>query len=571
MAMISRSKNPVMIIGLCLAAVTIATYWPVSRFGFVNYDDPYYVYENPHVSSGLTAQGIVWAFTTHYCSNWHPLTWLSHALDCQLFGLDPRAQHLVNLLLHVANTLLLFQILFRTTAAPWRSAFVAGVFALHPLHVESVAWIAERKDVLSTLFWMLTVWAYVRYVEHFRAVDPQSRKYYRLALLFFALGLASKPMLVTLPFVLLLLDYWPLGRAPQLQMNGLVPLFKEKVPFFVLTILSCAVTFWAQHAGGAVESFERLPVGYRVANATVSYLRYAAKTVWPHRLAVFYPQGLWPMWTIIAAGALLVAVTIWVRASARRQPQFLVGWLWYLGTLVPVIGFVQVGRQSMADRYTYVPMIGLLIMIAWSIPSSIASQPWAKRLFALTAAILLGACVILCRQQISYWQNSETLFRHALTITPSNATALNNLGSALERAGRVKEAFGQFEEAVRLNPGDWRAQFNLGTTLLSLGRIQNAIPHLQRAAEMKPDLPAVRNALGVAFLNAADIEKAKAEFERVLELDPSSADAHYNLGLVLRRMGKTEEAVAHFEKAVQLRPDFTKARDELSPFTIRRQ
>jgi Tfp pilus assembly protein PilF len=560
-------------IGLCLAMVTAVVYWPVTHFGFVNYDDPYYVYENPHLRAGLTLQGIVWAFTTNYRSNWHPVTWMSHLLDYQLFGLNAGGHHLVNVLLHVASAWLLFHVLYRMTAAPWRSAFVAAVFALHPLHVESVAWVTERKDVLSALFWMLTMWAYVRYVEQ------PGRHRYLLALGLYALGLMAKPMLVTLPFVLLLLDYWPLRRTAWLPAgataSGAPPaaaggharigrLLLEKLPFVVLAVGSCVVTFWAQHTGGAVESLGRLPLDQRIANAMVSYVRYLAKTLWPVRLAVFYPYGLWPRPVVLGAGIALIVATALAIGNARRRPPVTVGWLWYLSTLVPVIGLVQVGAQAMADRYMYLPMIGLLIIVAWSVPRRIAEHPFQGRLLAAGAAVLLAVCAALCRIQVGYWRSSETLFRHALAITPGNPVAHNNLGSALKTAGRTGQAIQEFEEALRLDPKDWRAQLNLGICLLELGRFADAIQHLRQAVRTEPRSPVAHNTLGVALLNAGQYEEAASQFERALELDALSAEPHYNLGLVMRKQGRIQEAIAHFEQAVRLKPGFAKAREELA-------
>lgn len=567
----SQSRRDLLIC-LCLAIATMVVYWPVTRFGFVNYDDPYYIYENPHLRAGLTVKGIVWAFTTNYRSNWHPVTWLSLLLDYQLFGLNAGGYHLMNVLLHVASSLLLFRVFYRMTACPWRSAFVAAVFALHPLHVESVAWVTERKDVLSGLFWMLTLWAYVRYVE-----QPGGQKYL-LALGFYALGLMAKPMLVTLPFVLLLLDYWPLRRAPWLRLDpseratsqpagkltGTTGLLVEKLPFLGLAVASCAVTFWAQHTGGAVESLGRLPLDYRAANAVVSYARYLAKTVWPVRLAVFYPYGSWPGWVVAGAAIVLAVITVWVVRTARREPPVAVGWFWFLGTLVPVIGLVQVGIQAMADRYAYIPMVGLLIMVAWGLPRSVTNHRRWQRALAVGAGVALSACLILCRSQIGYWKDSETLFRHALAVTPGNAVAHNNLGAALKEAGHVNEAIREFEEALRLNPKDWRAQINLGIALLERGRFREAIEHLQQAASIEPRSAIAHNTLGVALLNAGRDETAALEFEKALELDPRSAQPHYNLGLVNRRAGKVAQAIAHFEEAVRLKPDFAEAKKELA-------
>jgi len=556
------------LICLCLVLVTLAVYWPVRHYQFVNYDDIYYVYLNPHVRAGLTPGGVAWAFTSHYRSNWHPLTWLSHMLDCEIFGLDAGAQHLVNVAFHAVNVLLLFLVLNRMTRAPWRSAFVAALFALHPLHVESVAWIAERKDVLSAFFFMLTLWAYVGYVERLSVISDQlsgkqistnhqspATGFYVLALVFFALGLMSKPMVVTLPFVLLLLDYWPLGRMfcrarmpegfraaasagnpdirrglPALQsLNsgsmdfapkpcGFGRLIVEKLPFFTLSALSCIVTIWAQR--GAIGSLEKFPLAARLANAVVAYAAYLVKAVWPTHLAVFYPYHKLPLQVIVLSVVVLIIISAWTLWQARRAPQFIVGWLWYWGTLVPVIGLVQVGQQSMADRYTYLPLIGIFVMLAWAIPD-LVFEPGARRTHDTTVAagfslrgtdapmkgaatrnsVLLGALkpvaaviavsllfvlAVLSRLQVRYWENTETLFDHALQVTKDNWIAHYNLGFALAQAGKIPEALQQFEEAVKIKPDYADAQYNLGRALILEGRAPEAVGHWETAAESNP-------------------------------------------------------------------------------------
>jgi predicted negative regulator of RcsB-dependent stress response len=539
-ALSRRQRNLVIWLGLVLA--TAAVYWPVRHFGFVNYDDQSYVYENPHVQRGLSLEGIAWSFSTDSEANWHPLTWLSHMLDCQLFGLNAGGHHLVNLLFHLVSTLLLFHILSRMTAAPWRSAFVAALFALHPLHVESVAWIAERKDVLSALFWMLTMWAYVRYAETLHASRSSLGVWYGLSLFFFTLGLMAKPMLVTLPFVLLLLDYWPLGRTRwtdsvtgEKEKVTLGRLLLEKLPFFALTIVSCGLTLWAQRAGGAVESVEHLPISGRIANALVSYARYLGKAFWPDGLAVFYPFEKLPLEGIMGAGAILLGVSIWAVWNVRRKPPFVVGWLWYLGTLVPVIGLVQVGSQAMADRYSYLPLIGVFIMMAWSLPNSVMERPRLRLLVAVAAVVLLSICAVLSRRQLSYWQNSITLFEHALAVTGPNDVAHLNLGNAFLTTGRIPDAIAHYEQALRVKPAE--AHGNIGSALMRLGRVQEAIGHFEQALLAKPDYAEAHYNLGLALAQLGNLSEAIKHWEQALQIKPDYAEAHYNLGGALWQTG----------------------------------
>ncbi len=577
MAEISQRWRNVLIC-LCLVLVTTIVYWPVRNFEFVNYDDLYYVYENPQVQRGLTRQGLAWAFTAAHSDNWHPLTWLSHMLDCQLFGLDAGAHHLVNVVFHIANTLLLFGVLRRMTAAPWRSGFVAALFALHSLHVESVAWVAERKDVLSAFFWMLTMWAYVRYVETLnvqRSSLPTPRSplhaFYGLALLFFALGLMAKPMVMTLPFALLLLDYWPLGRTPWAKPatgeNLKIPpgrLLKEKLPFLALTVVSCGVTYWAQRIGGAIESLARLPVGDRIANAAVSYLRYLGKVFWPGGLAVFYPCQKWPVEIVAGAVAVLIALSVWAIRSARREPHFVTGWFWYLGTLVPVIGLVQVGEQSMADRYTYLPSIGLFMMAAWCVPSSAIGQRAGRMIAAATMALLLGACAVLSRSQVRHWRNSVTLFRHALAVTKDNYVAHLNLGVALAQAGRVEEAVEHLEDALRIKPGYADVHFNLGLALVLLGKIPEAMSHWEQALRIRPGFAKAHYNLGLVLWQAGKTQGAIGHFKQALRIQPDYAEAHVNLGLALEQTGNPREAIGHYEQALRIKPDTPEVQNNLA-------
>jgi protein O-mannosyl-transferase len=572
------------LIGACLAAAITAVYWPVCHCDFTNYDDNEYVTANPHVQAGLTLQGLVWAFTTSHAGNWHPLTWVSHMLDCQMFGDNAGAHHVVNVLFHIANTLLLFLVLQRMTAAPWRSAWVAALFGLHPLHVESVAWVAERKDVLSALFWMLTMWAYLRYVER-----PKGARY-ALTVGLYALGLMAKPMVVTLPFVLLLLDYWPLGRTRWMKSaiggSATVPLsrlLQEKVPLLVLAAASCGVTYWAQHRGRAVVSLEYLSVGERVANAVVSYVLYMGKTVWPvvvavsypHQLwrgimhnydfgrhvglAVFYPHQHWPLGVVLGAGVVLVGVTGVVFWRGGRAPQWVVGWMWYVGTLVPVIGLVQVGSQSMADRYSYIPLVGLFLMVAWGAPWGGIEQRVRRMAAATTAVVLLIMCAGLSFFQIDYWKNSETLSRHALNVTKGNALAHLNLGYALSAQGSNEEAMAEYREALRINPNYVEAHNNLGLTLAGLGKTEEAMAEYREALRIDPNCAEAHNNWGNILVQQGKLTEAVAEYAAALRINPNYAQARSNLGLALAGLGQTAEAIAAYAEAVRIKPDYAEA------------
>jgi len=540
-------------------------YWPVCHYGFVNYDDDVYVTANAHVRSGLTLHGLVWAFTTNYAANWHPLTWLSHMLDWQLWGGRAGAHHLVNVLLHIANTLLLFGVLSRMTASAWRSALVAGLFALHPLHVESVAWVSERKDVLSTCFWLLSMWAYVRYAE-----QPGSRRYLT-ALGLYALGLMAKPMVITLPFVLLLLDYWPLGRTPWTEALGsenvLTPpsqLIREKLPFLALGAMSAVLTYWVQRSGGAVVPLVNVSMGTRIANALLSYMRYVWMTFWPMKLAVFYPlHGGVPLTTTLAAAAALLGITATVIWWGRRGPWFVTGWFWYLGTLVPVIGLVQVGAQSMADRYTYVPSIGLFIMVCWCVQCRAMKWPIVEEIALVAAGAALALCMVLSRLQVGYWKDSETLFRHALAVTQNNWVAHNNLGIALGRAGNRDEAIDEWEQALRIRPDYAEAHNNLGLALSDAGKLNESIGHYEQALALKPDLVEANYNLGVALLQTGKAQDAISHLEQVLRTKPDYADAHNNLGIALSQTGKPAEAIEHYEQALRIRPDYAEAHNNL--------
>ncbi len=573
--MIKPSQARNVLVSLCLSALVVGAYAPVRHFGFINFDDRDYVYQNPEVLSGLTLQGIRWAFKTNHAANWHPVTWLSHMLDCQLFGLNPGAQHMVNVLFHVASTLLLFHILNLMTTAPWRSAFVAALFALHPLHVESVAWVAERKDVLSAFFWMLTLWTYVKYAEALKACPPSAdsrvRVFYGLALLSFTLGLMSKPILVTLPFVLLLLDYWPLGRTPWAKPvvgerleRSLTQLLVEKLPFLALSAVSCVVTVWAQRSGRAVASMEALAFNDRLANATVSYVWYIGKMIWPTALAVLYPYHEWSLRVVLWAGVALLGISVVIAWRARREPYLAVGWLWYVGTLVPAIGLVQVGVQSAADRYTYLPSIGLFMMLAWSVPRALVGQRFLRWATAMVGTGLVAACAVLCKAQVGYWRNSETLFRHDLEVTRPNWTAYNNLALAFAAEGKLQEATKYFEQALRLKPEYAESHYNFGLALAGQGRLPEAIEQWKQAVQINPDYAEAEFNLGVAFQQTGKPQEAVQHFQQVVRIKPDSAEAYYNLGNALVLAGRPEDSIRCYQEALRLKPDYADARYNLA-------
>ncbi len=622
-------NRQITLIYLLLTVTALVAFWQVIQCGFINYDDPKYVTGNIHIQHGITAEAIRWAFTTGYASNWHPLTWMSHMLDVRLFGLNPRWHHLTNLLFHIANTLLLFFVFHRMTKAPWKSAFVAALFALHPLHVESVAWVTERKDVLSTFFWMLTMASYISYVEH-KTEDgrrkteggghPSSVLRYLAVLILFALGLMSKPMLVTLPFVLLLLDFWPLQRmqvSPQssgkkgarsekenpkleqkprsankrksgkrntgqaiaqssvlsasspgsdaelgthkrscpdwenqpdsynvrpgpersegpasrpasivnadankvrVQSSALRPLLLEKLPLFVLTVLSCIVTFIAQQKGGAVKTIEAFPIGVRIANAFVSYIIYIGKMVWPANLAVYYPHpGLWPWWQVPGAVLLLGVVTFAVIRGAKRFPYLAVGWLWFGGTLVPVIGIVQVGSQAMADRYTYVPLIGLFVMAAWGIPELLKKWRYRKEaLFAASALVLLSLSTVTWTQ-VGYWRNNIALCNHSLKVASPSDVIYCNRGIAYYELGNHRQALSDYDRAIENNP-----------------KYANAY-----------------NDRGIVHGELASYRLAIEDFDRAIEINPEYAEAYYNRGITHARFGNRGHAIEDMKTAAK--------------------
>ncbi len=563
----SRSWAGVLV-SLFLILATLAIFWPVKNSQFINLDDWEYVIENPHVLNGLSFKEVAWAFTTKHASNWHPLTWLSHMLDIELYGLNPGGHHLTNLIFHLASTLLLFWIFKWTTGMLWRSGFVALLFALHPLHVESVAWVAERKDVLSTFFWMLTMMAYVHYVRQ------TSLKRYFMVFLSLALGLMSKPMLVTLPFVLLLLDYWPLGRlrlglgeqrsrGKPSEKPGAFRLVWEKAPLFILVIVSCLLTMWAQR--GAMVSLEVFPLGVRIANALVSYVSYIGKMIWPARLAVLYPysEGL-PAWQVLGADLFLLGVSVLAIREVRRRPYLVAGWLWYLGTLVPVIGLVQVGAQAMADRYTYVPLIGLFVMVVWGIAECLAGWRYRRVLLPVSAAFVTALLMTLTRIQLQYWHDSDRLYRHSLEVTERNYQIHYNLGVTLTKEGRNDEAKAQYAEALKTRPDYYKALSAMGMILSREGKYSEAIAYYEKSLRINPDYEDTHYNLGQAFFRMGKYEKAVAAYREVIRIKPDDAEAHVLLGVALTRQGKYEEAISSFNEAIHIAPNLVNAHNNLA-------
>ena len=585
--------------GVCifLAAIIWVVFGQTLGHEFVNYDDDLYVYENPAVTRGLTLQGIIWAFTHVHCSNWHPLTWVSHMLDCQFYGLSPGGHHLTNILFHTATAILLFLILRQMTGALWRSAFVAAVFAIHPLRVESVAWVAERKDVLSGLFFMLTIGAYARYAQRRSRVEPSSLRSaasgsrepraqsvsaldprlpaldYCLVLLFFALGLMCKPMLVTLPFVLLLLDYWPLNRLradaasePVFRLAGrLVPrrLVFEKLPLLGLAVASCAVTIFAQTK--SILPFENMSLSLRMGNASISCVAYLGQMFWPLGLAVLYPftAGGVGVSEVVLSLVLLAGISTGVFILRRRRPYFLTGWLWYLIMLAPVIGIVQVGAQARADRYTYLPQIGLYLLLTWAAADLCAGWRHRRVVLGGGSTIILMALIFCARAQTVYWRNSESLWTHTLACTSDNFIGHNNLGTALLKTGNADEAMVHYQMALEIKPDFAEAHNNLGNFLFQKGSVDEAMVHYQMALEIKPDYAEAHYNLGYALLKMGNVDEAIAHFQKALQIKPDYAEAHNNLGYALIQKGSVDEAIPHFQKALQIKPDYADAHNNL--------
>ena len=598
----TRDKRQwVLIACFFLLLVSSSVYWQVSHFDFINFDDDVYVTDNRHVRSGLTKENLAWSFSFQDKEKtyWHPLTWISHMLDVELYGMDAGRHHLINVLFHIASTLVLFLALNRMTGALWRSAFVAALFALHPINVESVAWIAERKNVLSTFFWMLTLLAYAVYHERRGMVR------YFTVLFVFSLGLLAKPMLVTLPFVLMLLDYWPLNRIrfqPPIRdsLSLASRLILEKVPFLILSGLSVYFSMASVKGMGNEITLQSIPLMLRIENALISYLIYIGKLIWPTHLTVFYPYPVRiPLWQVLGALVVLMVISVAVIRALRKFPYLGVGWMWYLGTFTPVIGLMQTGLwPQMADRWAYVPFIGLFIMMVWGAAELL--RRWRHKRFwmSIAAGALLTVFMVLSYLQAGYWANSLTLFSHALKITKNNALAHNNLAIVLTEHGRYDEAIyhanaaidllpnnafaynnlgfvflknhkfndaiRNFRMAIKHYPAYSKAYYNLATALMMIGNIDTAISNYRMALDLTPDNKDILNDFANAMFRQGRINEALSNYYKALHLDPRDADIYNNIGVALNHLGRFAESVRHFRMALQLNPNFVDARENLA-------
>ena len=556
--MFDKTKQVHLFIVLALMLTTLAVYWQVMDYDFTNYDDELYVTQNRWVQAGMTLEGVAWAFRTLDVSNWHPATWLSHMVISEFFGLNPLWHHLANLALHLASILLLFHVFQKMTGDPWQSGFVAALFALHPLNVESVAWVAERKGVLCTFFWMLTLWSYLRYIER-----PRVGRYCWI-LLFFILGGMAKPMIVTLPFVLLLLDYWPLERFKTFKTNdgqvvkmGLLKYgpVKEKIPLFLIVAFIAVAGFVAQQSGGALSNLETLPLGTRVSNAVVSYVLYLWKAIWPSGLTVFYPHYSIPVWQLAVSSIFLLLVSLGVILARHGRPYLAVGWFWYLGTFVPVIQLVQVGRHFTADRYAYIPLVGIFVMAVWGISDLLKSFRGMKMVLAFSSMGCLIVLGVLTWRQAGYWSDSKRLFEHGLQVVSHNYVAHNGLARALEAEGKTDEAVRHFEEALRIRPGFTDGRYNLARILAAEGKQREAVQYYLEVLEDRPDYVRAHINLANILTEQGRLNEAMGHYNEALALKKESVNAHYNLANTLLRAGRTDEAIEHYLKALNIRPD----------------
>lgn len=596
---------------LVLAVATALVYWPIHAFDFINLDDPFIIFRNPFVTGGLTWRGIAWGLGTSYFEYWHPLTWWSHMLDCELFGLHAGWHHVTSLVLHIANTLVLFLALRQMTGRLERSAVVAGLFALHPMHVESVVWLAERKDVLSTLFWLLSIWAYAGYVRALPIRTPKVELFYRLSLLMFLLGIMSKPMVITLPFVLLLLDYWPLNRyqigasGPDLSqgetkdyIGRFLKLLREKTAYFILAGISCFITFSNVKSAHNLISANKLSWGTRLANIPVSYARYLGKLVWPENMSAFYPMPAhWPTGQVIGSALILLLISWVAAARLRTAPYLAVGWCIFLGTLVPTISLVPVGWQSIADRYTYMSYVGLFMAMVWGAAEVLDRLKAGAVAPAGLAFLALLGCACVTRVQAGYWRDSFTLWPHCLAVTENNFIAHYNLGYGQQNAGQLSNAIENYEAALKIRPDDWQANLNMGRALAATGRmgdstnffvramqsqpdsplphrnlglvlmvlgdLSGAVPELTEAVRLDPHDPKSQIALGEAFAKAGKSDDAIRCFQEALRLTPGNADANYQLGVEELKQGRVDDAVASLTKATMLDPSSARARSQL--------
>lgn len=588
--MVNRNK---ILFCIFISILTVSIYWQIQGHDFIILDDPSYIYENNHVIRGLSLESVKWAFTESHVANWHPVTWISHILDHEFYELEPGGHHRTNLIFHTVNAILLFLVFMRMTGAFWQSATMATLFAIHPLHVESVAWASERKDVLSMFFMMLTIWAYIRYVE------KRETKKYLLVVLFFALGLMSKPMLVTLPFVLLLLDFWPLNRAQE----GLKKIITEKIPLFGLAIVSSLITFLVQQSDGATKSLVYYSMQSRIFNAISSYAEYLVKMVWPTKLSILYPHpGLVLLsWKVVLSGMVLIGITVLAVKTIRRAPYIAVGWFWYVGTLVPVIGFVQVGGQTMADRYTYIPLIGIFIIVAWGIPCLLKNIRRKKQILIALSMVVGSIFSFASWSQAKYWENSIVLFEHAievvddenrnfamaynslglsyyknkeyekaifhlkkcLKIDPDHWKCYHNIGDILVQKKEFQKAIRYFKRGIKINSKNYRGHNNIGVVLQRMGKVEESIKHFKKSIELKPDQGLSYYNLGKLLAENNRFNEAIFEYKKALKIDPKSFMIHLGLGNALAEKGLYPESIDHYKMAIRIKPDFPAAYENL--------
>jgi protein O-mannosyl-transferase len=564
------------IISLSLAVMVFAVYWQVHGFNFIKFDDNFYISNNQQVKNGLNFDNLLWAFspTKIKTAYWHPLTWLSHMMDCQLFGLNAGAHHLMNLFFHIVNVILLFMALNLMTGAPWESGFAAALFALHPINVDSVAWIAERKNLLATTFWMLTMLAYIRYAR-----KPDILRYLTVFCTL-ALGLLAKPMLVTLPCVLLLLDFWPLGRmelgqqripakhpdsGPAFQNAGMMRLVMEKIPFLALSIGVIIISMFSLQANNQIIDTVVAPIILRIENALVSYLMYLWKMVWPFNFSVYYPfpQTI-PFWQSLCAAMFLILVSALVVLRSKKSPYILTGWLWYLGTLLPVIGIVQGGLwPAMADRWAYIPLIGIFIIIAWGSDEIMEHWRYKLKILRPSAVIIVFTLASLTFIQAGHWKNTTSLFEHALRVTPNSCFVQNIIGNEREIQCQIDKAITHYELALQINPSFAEAHYNLGNVLVKNGKIKDAIRHFHRAIQLEPELAAPYNNLANIFYTQGEIDEAIGYYQRALDLEPNNTKAHVNMANALSQKGLMNRAISHYLKAIQLDPNQAEAYNNL--------
>jgi protein O-mannosyl-transferase len=543
-------KKHALITYIFLAMVTLAVFWQVNQFNFVNIDDDIYVTENSHIRSGITLDGIHWAFSTLHAEFWHPLTWLSLMLDYQLYGLNAGGYHVTNVILHILSTILLFWLFNRMTGAFWKSAFVAAFFALHPLRVESVAWVAERKDVLSGFFWMLTLCLYVYYTE------KPAIKRYALVLFCFVCGLMSKPMVVTMPVVMILLDYWPLGRFESHKGKLLLWQLKEKALFFVLSAVFSIITIYAQHK----LSVNDFSISSRLANAPVSFITYLEKTFWPHDMAVFYPfSDQLLVWQILGSTLLIIAISVAVIIMVKRFPYLFVGWLWYAITLLPVIGIIRSTIHSMHDNYTYLPSIGIAIMLAWGIPLLFPREDTRKNILFPAGIAVIAVLAVLTWQQCSYWKNSVTVFSHALLVTKDNYIAHNNLGIVLFSEGKTNKALHHYNKAIRIINDNAIVYTNRGILFTKIGQYNHAIEDFNEAIRLKSDYADAYNGRGNACYKLGQYQQTLTNYNEAIRLKPDYADAYNNRGVAYYKLGQYQQALADYNEAIRLKLDYAEA------------